>query len=186
MKKEFYIKNMVCDRCKMVVQQIAEGVQATTEELQLGKVVLNIPQNFDEKKFSKALQKNGYELMQHPEIQLTEAIKVELIHLIENNNSEENSSSYLANRLHKDYSLLSKTFKKIEGQTIEKFFIKLKIEKVKEFIQMNKLSFSEIAYQLNYNSINHLSNQFKNVTGMTMSEYKNSQDWNRIPLDKIV
>ena len=122
--------------------------------------------------------------MQHPEIQLTEAIKVELIHLIENNNSEENSSSYLANRLHKDYSLLSKTFKKIEGQTIEKFFIKLKIEKVKEFIQMNKLSFSEIAYQ--YNSINHLSNQFKNLTGMTMSEYKNSQDWNRIPLDKIV
>ena len=113
MKKEFYIKNMVCDRCKMVVQQIAEGVQATTEELQLGKVVLNIPQNFDEKKFSKALQKNGFELMQHPEIQLTEAIKVELIHLIENNNSEENSSSYLANRLHKDYSLLSKTFKKI-------------------------------------------------------------------------
>lgn len=81
---------------------------------------------------------------------------------------------------------MSKTFKKIEGQTIEKFFIKLKIEKVKELIQMNKLSFSEIAYQLNYNSINHLSNQFKNLTGMTMSEYKNSQDWNRIPLDKIV
>ena len=186
MKKEFYIKNMVCDRCKMVVQQITERFLANAEEIQLGRVVLNIPQDFDEKKFSKALLKDGFELMQHPEIQLTEAIKVELIHLIENNNSEENSSSYLANRLHKDYSLLSKTFKKIEGQTIEKFFIKLKIEKVKEFIQMNKLSFSEIAYQLNYNSINHLSNQFKNLTGMTMSEYKNSQDWSRIPLDKIV
>ncbi|WP_121665513.1 helix-turn-helix domain-containing protein [Mesonia aquimarina] len=186
MKKEFYIKNMVCDRCKMVVQQIAERFHVEAEEIQLGKVILNISPDFNQIEFGTALKKDGFELMQHPEIQLTEAIKVELIHLIENNNSEENSSSYLANRLHKDYSLLSKTFKKIEGQTIEKFFIKLKIEKVKEFIQMNKLSFSEIAYQLNYNSINHLSNQFKNLTGMTMSEYKNSQDWNRIPLDKIV
>lgn len=170
----------------MVVQQIAERFHAEAEEIQLGKVVLIIPHDFDETKFREALQKDGFELMKHPEIQLAEEIKIELIHLIENNNSEENISSYLANQLHKDYSLLSKTFKKTEGQTIEKFFIKLKIEKVKELIQMNKFSFSEIAYRLDYNSINHLSNQFKNLTGITMSEYKNSKDWNRISLDKIV
>ena len=80
----------------MVVQQITERFLANAEEIQLGRVVLNIPQDFDEKKFSKALLKDGFELMQHPEIQLSEAIKVELIHLIENNNSEENISSYLA------------------------------------------------------------------------------------------
>lgn len=177
---------MVCDRCKMVVKQIAERFHAEAEEIQLGKVVLNINPDFNHTEFGTALQKDGFELMQHPQIQLVEEIKIELIHLVENHNSAENLSTYLANKLHKDYSLLSKTFKRTEGQTIEKFFIKLKIEKVKELIQMNKLSFSEIAYQLDYNSINHLSNQFKNLTGMTMSEYKNSQDWNRIPLDKIM
>ena len=177
---------MVCDRCKMVVQQIAESFHAKTEEIQLGRVMLNIDQNFDVIQFKKALQKDGFELMQHPEVQLTEEVKIELIHFIEKSHSAENISTYLSHKLHKDYSLLSKTFKKTEGQTIEKFFIKLKIEKVKELIQMNKFSFSEIAYQLNYNTIHHLSNQFKNLTGMTMSEYKNSQDWNRIPLDKIV
>ncbi|MBW2961120.1 helix-turn-helix domain-containing protein [Mesonia aestuariivivens] len=186
MKKEFYIKNMVCDRCKMVVKQLAESFHANTEEIQLGKVVLNINQNFNQTEFAEALQKNGFKLMQNPEIQLTEEIKIELIHAIEKLHSIDNISTYLANKLHKDYSLLSKTFKKIEAQTIEKFFIKLKIEKVKEFIQMNKFSFSEIAYQLDYNSIHHLSNQFKTLTGMTMSEYKNSPNWNRIPLDKIV
>jgi len=186
MKQEFYIKNMVCDRCKMVVKQIAEAGNAVAKDIQLGKVVLHIPDNFDKNEFQTELEKNGFELIQNPEIQIAEAIKTELISLVENHHSAENLSSHLSKSLHKDYTILSKTFKKIEAQTIEKFFIKLKIEKVKELIQMNKLSFSEIAYQLDYNSINHLSNQFKTVTGITMSAYKNNQDWNRTSLDKIV
>jgi len=186
MIKEFYIKNMVCDRCKIVVQQIIETFKAEVKEIQLGRVIIEINENFNQIKFQEKLNKNGFEIMQNPEIQLSEKIKIKLIQFIEENNSTENISLYLAKVLHKEYSVLSKTFKKIEEQTIEKFFIKLKVEKAKELIQMNKFSFSEIAYQLNYNSINHLSGQFKTSTGITMTEYKNSKNWNRISLDKIM
>ncbi|WP_442846085.1 helix-turn-helix domain-containing protein [Leeuwenhoekiella sp. H156] len=185
MKKEYYIKNMVCDRCKQVVQQVAEAAQAKVDHLQLGNVVLEVNAAFDEQLFENELQKKGFELMQHPEVLLAEEIKLALIERI-NDNVEENLPSYLVKKLNRDYSLLSKTFKKVEGQTLEKFVIKLKIEKVKEFIQMNRLSFSEIAHRLGYKSIHHLSGQFKTTTGMTMSAYKNSQEWNRIGIDNIV
>jgi len=86
----------------------------------------------------------------------------------------------------KSYSTLSKTFSKSEGITLEKYLINLKIEKVKELIQLNQLNFSEIAYGLNYKNSSHLAKQFKLVTGMSMTDYKNLQDWDRKTLDKIV
>jgi len=177
---------MVCDRCNMVVQQTVEEFEAQVEEIQLGRILIEINDNFNQKKFKEKLNANGFELVQSSETQLSEEIKIKLIQFINETIPEENSSTYLSKELHKDYSVLSKTFKKVEEQTIEKFLIKLRIEKVKELIQMNKFSFSEIAHQLNYNSIHHLSAQFKRITGITMSAYKNTQDWNRIPLDKIV
>jgi AraC-like DNA-binding protein len=88
--------------------------------------------------------------------------------------------------MNKEYSMLSKLFSAKEGLTIEKYFILLKMEKVKEEIQMDNKTFSEIAYDLNYKSSSHLAKQFKTVTGMSMSEYKNVQDWNRKSLDQIV
>ena len=100
--------------------------------------------------------------------------------------SEENLSSYLSKRLNKEYSVLSKLFSKLEGVTIERYYIHLKIEKAKELIQLQQLNFSEIAYSLNYKSSSHLASQFKSMTGMSMSDYKNSQQWGRKPLDQIV
>jgi len=186
MIQEFYIKNMVCDRCKIAVQKTAESFQAKIEEIQLGRILLETDHSFNLTEFKNALENNGFELIENPEIKLTEEIKIKLITFIEEHISEEKFSTYLSKVLHKDYTVLSKTFKKIEEQTIEKYFIKLKIEKAKELIQMNKFSFSEIAYQLDYKTINHLSGQFKTITGTTMSDYKNNQDWNRTSLDKIV
>ena len=81
---------------------------------------------------------------------------------------------------------MSKLFSKTEGMTIEKYEINLKIEKVKELIQLGQLNFSEIAYILNYNNSGHLAKQFKNVTGMSMTEFKNLHKWNRKSLDQIV
>jgi AraC-like DNA-binding protein len=86
----------------------------------------------------------------------------------------------------KSYSILSKTFSKSEGITLEKYFINLKIEKVKEYIQLQELNFSEIAYSLNYKNSSHLAKQFKQVTGMSMTDFKNLQIDNRKPLDEIV
>lgn len=186
MEKTFYIKNMVCDRCKSSITQIVKHHQAQIIDLQLGRVVLKHNENFDTEKFAAQLLQQGFEMIRDPEIQLGESIKITLLELIEKEDFSINISTFLSDKLHRDYSVLSRLFKKIYGETLEKYFIKLKIEKVKELIQMQNISFSEIAYQLGYNSISHLSGQFKNITGMTMSEYKSSQDWNRLPLDKIL
>lgn len=98
----------------------------------------------------------------------------------------QNLSKHLSEKMNKDYSVLSKMFSAKEGLTIEKYFILLKIERVKEEIQMENKTFSEIAYDLNYKSSSHLAKQFKSISGMSMSEYRKVQDWNRRPLDQIV
>ena len=97
-----------------------------------------------------------------------------------------NLSAFVPKMFNKSFSALSKLFSKREGITIEKYLINLKIEKVKELIQLGQLNFSEIAYSLNYNNSSHLSKQFKSNTGMSMSDYKNLQNWDRKPLDGIV
>ena len=97
-----------------------------------------------------------------------------------------NTSDYLANLLHRDYKVLSKIFSRNENITIEKYFIKLKLEKVKELIQLGQYTFSDIAYMLDYSSVNHLSAQFKEIMGMSMTDYKNGQMWQRDFLDEII
>ncbi|KKM23083.1 hypothetical protein LCGC14_1618700, partial [marine sediment metagenome] len=93
---------------------------------------------------------------------------------------------HLASELHRDYKLLSKIFSKNENTTIEKYLIKLKVEKAKELIQLQQHTFSDIAYLLDYCSINHLSRQFKTITGLSMTDYKNGQMWERSFLDEII
>lgn len=186
MKQTFYIQNMVCDRCKTAVEHLIKKNHAEIISLELGRVIINTSPAFTINKFSEDLKDNGFRLIKNPDIKITETIKVNLLDLLNAKGGHKHFSTYLENKLHRDYSVLSKTFKKIEGRTIEKYFINLKIEKVKELIQMQNLSFTEIAYHLDYNSISHLSGQFKNVTGMTMSEYADSQDWNRRAYDEIV
>lgn len=96
-----------------------------------------------------------------------------------------NLSEVLSSKLHKDYSYLSGLFSEVEGITIEKYIINQKIEKVKELIIYDELSLSEIANQLSYSSVAHLSNQFKKVTGLSPSHFKNVGQNKRKPLDKI-
>ena len=95
-------------------------------------------------------------------------------------------SNFLAEKLNKDYSIISKAFSRSQEVTIEKYFIKLKVEKVKELIQMKNRTFSEIAYELDYKNSSHLAKQFKSITGMSMTDYRKIENWNRKPLDKIV
>ena len=92
----------------------------------------------------------------------------------------------MSKTLNKSYSTLSKLFSKTEGITIEKYEINLKVEKVKELIQLGQLNFSEIAYSLDYNNSSHLARQFKKITGMSMTEFKNLQNWDRKSIDQIV
>ncbi len=179
---------MVCNRCITLLEQEFKKSGIVVESIVLGEIVYGEKDGVDQLFIEKMLRENGFELVKDAGEMLTEHIKIALIEAVDQleASSEENLSSYLSKKLNKDYSVISKMFSKQEGVTIERYYIHLKIEKVKELIQLQHLNFSEIAYSLNYKSSSHLASQFKTITGMSMSDYKNLQQWGRKPLDQIV
>ena len=186
MSQILHIKNMVCNRCISTVLQEFNGLNLNVKSIELGQV--EFEKTEDQKKLGKlevALNAHGFEIIREESKTLLEAIKIALVLKLESD-STENLSNFLSNRFDKSYSVLSKIFSKTEGITIEKYEIQLKIEKVKELIQYQQLNFSEIAYDLNYKSSSHLARQFKSMTGMSMSDYKHLQKWDRQKLDQIV
>ncbi len=176
---------MVCDRCKSTVMRELNTLGYDIKSVELGQIILDEKKSIQNSKLEKELKKHGFEIIQEETEVLIEEMKIVLIKKIENQD-DANISSFLTKTFNKSYSALSKVFSKTEGMTIEKYEINLKIEKVKELIQLGQLNFSEIAYTLNYNNSGHLAKQFKNVTGMSMTEFKNLQKWNRKSLDQIV
>jgi AraC-like DNA-binding protein len=185
MNQTLHIKNMVCDRCKSTVLRELDTLGYHIESVELGQVVIIGDTAIENSKLEERLGKHGFEIIKEKNELLIEEIKIALIKKIENQVNE-NLSSFLAQKLNKSYSALSKIFSKTKGITIEKYEINLKIEKVKELIQLDQLNFSEIAYSLDYNNSSHLARQFKGVTGMSMTEFKNLQKWDRKSIDQIV
>ena len=184
--KQLHIKNMVCDRCIAAVKQTLNNMQIPVLEIDLGKVI--IPnQEVDKQQLNKVLKQKGFELLQDKNDIVSAQVKAILIDLIHyrTDDTKINYSDYLKEGLNMDYAVISKIFSKTEGLTIEKFIILQKIEKVKELIDYGDLNFSEIAYKLQYSSVSHLSRQFKKITGMTLSQYKNQSDSKRNSLDRI-
>lgn len=186
---KIYIKNMVCNRCIMVVENELKNFGWHPTSVVLGEAILEEDLNETEKKqISNRLQELGFELIDDKKSQLIEHTKTLIIQLIHYANDEPlktNLSDYLRDRLHHDYNYLSNLFSEIEGTTIEKYFIAQKIERVKELLVYDELTLSEIAFQLNYSSVAHLSSQFKKVTGLTPSYFKNIKSNKRKPLDGI-
>ncbi|MHC5202411.1 AraC family transcriptional regulator [Myroides sp. LJL119] len=183
-----HIKNMVCDRCKKAVSQIFEQMGIKPIEIQLGQVTVQKDLTTQElQELQIHLQKTGFSLIQNSKEQLATQIKSLLIDLVNKENAflNENLSHYLNKHLNQDYAYLSGVFSSVEQHTIEQFFIHLKIERVKELLLFQELNLKEIAYLLNYSSLAHLSKQFKKVTGLTPTEFKNIQKNQRIPIDKI-
>ena len=174
-----YIKNMVCNRRILVVQQELDKLQINSRNVTLGEVetTTELPKEKVEQ-LSQNLSALGFELLDNSKQQLIEKIKNIILKQV-HHTQEENNHNYseiLSKALHKDYSYLSSLFSEVEGLTIEKYLINQKIEKVKEFIIYDQLSLSEIAYKLGYSSVAHLSNQFKKVTGLTPSHFKKLWD----------
>ena len=185
---KLYIKNMVCIRCKMVVKSELEklGLHYTTVELGEVEVMEKItPEQHD--RFKEALWNAGLELMDDKKSVLIEKIKkviVELVHY-----SEEplpvKFSEYLGKKLGHDYTYLANLFSEVQGTTIEKFLIAHKIERVKELLVYNELTLTEIAYQMHYSSVSHLSNQFKKVTGLTPTHFRQLREKRRNMLEDV-
>lgn len=186
---DLYIKNMVCPRCIKVVTNIFTEQQLDILDIQLGKVTLKgMVTEPQQEKLSGLLQQEGFVLIDDRKQQLIAGIKsiiVQVVHHSELDEMRENFSTLLAGKLQKDYHYLSNLFSETEGTTIEQYIIQQKIERVKELLVYNELSLSEISYKLGYSSVAHLSAQFKKVTGLTPSQFKQLKAPERIPLDKI-
>mgnify|MGYP003624150724 CR=1 FL=1 len=190
-QKEFWIKNMVCSRCIKVIKQELQDLDVPIVSIELGKLLIETTDKTNEeilKSVTKVLYTNGFEILQSEAEMLVERIKIILIELLLDLplNIKVNLSALLAAALHRDYKTLSKLFSSFEKTTIEKYFIKLKIEKAKELIQLKQYSFSDISYLLDYSSINHLSRQFKDIVGVSMTDYKNTENWKRSFYDEII
>ncbi|MFB9054233.1 helix-turn-helix domain-containing protein [Formosa undariae] len=186
-KQHLYIKNMVCDRCKASVKQLLDALQIPVYALHLGDVVVGPIATETYTVLKEKLQDYGFELITSEDDVLIEQIKTVLIETLDvSENQNMKISELLTQKIPKDYSVLSKFFSKRMGITIEKYVIQLKIEKVKELLQLGQLQFAEIADSLGYTSSSHLANQFKTITGMSMSDYKSSQQWDRKTIDKII
>ena len=185
---KLYIKNMVCNRCIMVVKSEFEKLGLEPLSVELGEVEIQKELTAGEKqKLTAVLQRSGFDLIDDKRSRIIERIKTLIIELVHKNHNDlkTNLSGYLTSHLNHDYHYLSNLFSEVEGTTIEKYFIAQKIEKVKELLVYDELSLSEIADRLNYSSVAYLSSQFKKVTGLTPSHFKNIRSIRRKPLDEV-
>ncbi len=184
------VKNMVCNRCIKVVREELENLGLDVRNVTLGEVVLSgLPNKLPIDKISKVLEENGFELIEDKKAKIIEQIKLEVIKAIytasENIPFEINYSELLADKLGYEYHYLSTLFSSVENITIEQYIILQKIERAKELLKYGELTLSEIAYKLNYSSVQHLSNQFKKITGLTASQFKNMTENIRKPIDHL-
>ncbi|WP_296149531.1 AraC family transcriptional regulator [uncultured Flavobacterium sp.] len=184
----FYIKNMVCNRCKTAVQNEFEKIGIHPIAIELGEVETS--GGISKKQLSElenSLKHIGFELIDDKKSKIIESIKTEIIRLVHYSEEIENTnlSNILSDKLHYEYNYLSNLFSEVEGTTIEKYFITQRIEKVKELLVYDELSLSEIANQLGYSSVAYLSSQFKKTTGLTPTFYKSLKETKRRNIDEL-
>ncbi|MDZ4072711.1 MAG: helix-turn-helix transcriptional regulator [Sediminibacterium sp.] len=189
MAEQLHIKNMVCDRCIMVVKQLFIDLGVEFHQIQLGQVELKKEPDPEQlEQIRSLLQQNGFELLDDKKSKIVEKIKTTIVSLIHGTEAEELNlklSAILEEKLQTDYHYLSTLFSSVEGVTIERYTILQRIEKVKELLMYDEKSLSEIAYEMGYSSVQHLSQQFKKITGLTPSHFKQLKENKRKPLDKI-
>ncbi|REC46119.1 helix-turn-helix domain-containing protein [Chryseobacterium pennipullorum] len=185
---KIFIKNMVCNRCIAAVETIFSKADVKTDSIILGEVELMMQVSAEKMRIIETqLLENGFERIMDYAHQLIEKIKSLIIVKVSELDIDEDFllSEFLSSELHKEYSSLSKTFSQNENITLEQFFILQKIEKVKELLLYNEFNLTEIAGKLGYKSVQHLSAQFRNVTGFTPTEFKKLKDHHRKPLDNL-
>ncbi|MEO6849849.1 MAG: AraC family transcriptional regulator [Mucilaginibacter sp.] len=174
---KIYIKNMVCIRCKMVVQDQLKKISVRNAVVKLGEVeVMDTLTDIQAEDFRVGLLKFGLVVLDDKKSMLVDKIKkviIELIHYKEEP-LQINFSDYLSQTLNHEYTYMANLFSEIEGVNVEHYLITHKIERVKELLVYDRLSLTEISYKLNYSSVAHLCNQFKKITGLTPSHFRKS------------
>jgi len=185
---KLYIKYMVSNRCKMAVKEELKKLGLHFIVVDLGEVDVMENITFDQRQQLKAgLLNSGFELMDDKKSMLIEKIKNVIIEMVHHSDEviKVNFSIYLSEKLNHDYTYLSNLFSEVQGTTIERFIISHKTERVKELIIYGEHNITEIAWKMGYSSVAHLSSQFKKVTGLSPSHFKNLKDKRRCPIEEI-
>ena len=184
-----FVKNMVCNRCIYIVEQRLSSLSIPFKKVELGEIEL--VQAIEEVKVScllSDLQLLGFELLDDRKASLISQIKSCIINYVHSEDEDTQNmklSALLQEKLRVDYNYLSSLFSSSESITIEKYVILQRVERVKELLTYDELNVNEIAYKLSYSSVQHLSQQFKKITGLTPSQYKTSKEAERKPLDEV-
>lgn len=185
---KLFIQNMVSNRCKMIVKSELKKLGLHFILVELGEV--EIFENISEEQqniLNAGLKKTGLVLMNDKKGILIEKIKniiIEFVHYSDEK-LKVNFSNYLSEKLNYDYTYLANIFSEKQGTTIEHFILNHKIERVKELLIYDEFNLTEIADKLHYSSVAHLSNQFKKITGLNPSHYKNLKLRSRKPLENM-
>jgi len=185
---KLFIKYMVSTRCKITVKEALKKMGVHFVIVELGEVDIMEDLSLKQREILKQeLLGSGLEVIDDKRSILIERIKNTVIDMVHNSDEliKTNFSNYLSDRLHHDYTYMANLFSEVQGTTIEQFVIANKVERIKELIIYNELNITEIAWKLNYSSVAHLSNQFKKVTGLTPSHFRQLKDKRRIPIDEI-
>jgi AraC-like DNA-binding protein len=172
---KIFIKNMICTRCKMVVKYELKQLGLHFTEVEMGYAeIKEILTHEQWVQLNDALKLSGLELIVNKKMMLVEKIKNTIIEIVHYSDEELkiNLSDYLQEKLNYDYTYLANLFSSVMGMTIERFFITTKIERVKVLLRHDDLQLTEIAYMMRYSSVAHLSNQFKKITGISPSQFK--------------
>ena len=190
MAAELLIKGMVCERCVSVITEGITQLGFSINKLSLGKLSLkNDLTKDDTNKIGNFLSDNGFELISNRQVRIVSQAK-EVINEVFNENLKYDAglkfSGLLSEKLHMNYDSISEVFTKIEGITLEKYIITKRLEKVKELLVYTDFTLTEIAYITGFSSINHLSRQFKELTGFSPSHFKTLDLANKSYLDKVL
>lgn len=179
---------MVSNRCKMAVKEELKKLGLHFIVVELGEVEIMEKISAEQRVLLQTgLLNSGLELMDDRRSVLIERIKNVIIEMVHHSDEEirVNFSHYLSEKLNHDYTYLANLFSEVQGTTIEQFIIAHKIERIKELIIYGEHNITEIAWKMNYSSVAHLSNQFKKMTGLTPSHFKQLKDKRRSPLEDI-
>jgi len=172
---KLYIKNMVCNRCKTIVKSELDKIGIQYNSVELGKInTRELITSIQRKKLYNALQHSGLELIDDAKNNLIEKLKNAIIDLEHDSDEDLKTcfSDYLSLNANENFISLNTLFSEIEGITIEKYIIKHKIDLVKEMLVYNDLNISEIALKMHYSNIAQLSRQFKSITGLTPTHFR--------------
>jgi AraC-like DNA-binding protein len=179
---------MVSNRCKLAVKEVLRSLGLHFIVVDLGEVEIMETLTIEQREELKiALHSSGLELMDDKRAVLIEKIKNAIVEMVHHTNEvvKVNFSDYLSEKLNHDYTYLANLFSEVQGTSIEQFIISHKIERIKELIIYDELSITEIAWQMNYSSVAHLSNQFKKMTGLSPIHFKQLKNKRRSPIEEI-